>query len=84
MPALLPFIPAALAYAIEAVVIAYSFYETQRQAASARKKAKDAYNDSVQDRLVTIRSGVSARKYVLGTIRTNGALLYASSVDSTE
>jgi hypothetical protein len=67
-------------YILEALLVAYTFYDANRQAILARQRAKDAYNASLADRLVTIRSGVSPRSYVLGVARIGGTLIYADSV----
>ena len=56
--------------------ITVGFIERERQ----RRKARDAYNKSLQDRTITIRSGVAARSYVLGTVRASGALQYIETV----
>jgi hypothetical protein len=92
MPAALPFVAAALApaggFAIGSVTISYaalaaagtSLAVGAYQADQARKKARDARNSSFQDRQITVRSAVAARKYVLGTVRVGGALMYADTV----
>lgn len=67
-------------YVVEALLVAYTFYDANRQAILARQRAKDAYNASLADRLITIRSGVSPRSYVLGVARIGGTLIYADSV----
>lgn len=90
MPAAVPFLVAALGEggfivamgALKTLVItaavsaALGSYEKSRQ----ERKARDAYNASLQDRLITVRSGVSTRKYVLGTHRVGGTLMYAESI----
>lgn len=59
--------------------IAVGVYERDK-AKRAEAKARRAFNDSIQDRLITVRSAVSPRRYVLGTLRTGGTLLYADTV----
>lgn len=56
--------------------LAVGAYEQKR----AKQKARDAYNKSLQDRLVPIRSGVAPRGYVLGTVRTSGPVMYVETV----
>jgi hypothetical protein len=46
----------------------------------AEDKARRAYNRSLQDRYVTVRSATATRKYVLGTVRTGGALMLGESI----
>lgn len=51
----------------------------------ARQEARDAYNASLQDRNLTIRSGVAARRYALGRVRIGGATVpYADTVGENE
>lgn len=87
MPQVIPiiFLALAKAYTVYATLftalalvssIAVGFYEADK----ARRDARDAYNNSLSDRNVTIRSAISARKYVLGMPRTSGTLMYADSV----
>jgi hypothetical protein len=59
-----------------AAALAVGFYEQDQ----AKKKARDNYNKSLQDRVFTLRSGVAARDYVCGTVRKGGALQYADSI----
>jgi hypothetical protein len=59
-----------------AVALAIGAYQARR----AQKKARDAFNDSLQDRNITIRSAISPRQYVLGQARTGGTLVYAESL----
>jgi hypothetical protein len=61
-------------------LLAHGVYQSER----AKKKARDAYNRSLQDRLINVRSAVSTRKYVLGTIRTGGTLLYADTIGENQ
>lgn len=46
----------------------------------AEKDARRAYNRTLQDRYVTIRGATATRKYVLGTVRTGGALMLGESI----
>lgn len=90
MPALIPILVSAAgaAGAISTTLAAWltiastltiGIYERDK-AKRAEAKARRAFNDSIQDRLITVRSAVSPRRYVLGTVRTGGTLLYAETV----
>lgn len=59
-----------------AATVAIGAYTKNRQ----EKSARDAHNRSLQDRYVTVRSATATRKYVLGTVRVGGALLYGESI----
>lgn len=61
--------------------IAVGIYEHDRAKSKARD-ARNAYNESIQDRVLTVRSAVSPREYVLGTVRKGGTLVYADAVGS--
>lgn len=88
MPAVIPFIvqigatafttwtatQIAVATFLSAVVVGK--YSSDR----AEEKARRAYNRSLQDRYVTVRSATATRKYVLGTVRTGGALMLGESI----
>jgi hypothetical protein len=56
--------------------LAVGMYERQR----AKQKARDAYNKSLQDRIVPIKSGVATRCYVLGQCRLSGPIMYVETV----
>lgn len=58
--------------------------KAKRAAQEAEEAARNAYNASVQDRLITVRSGVSTRKYVIGTVRTGGTLMYANTTGENQ
>lgn len=45
----------------------------------ARRDAKRAYNESLQERYVNIKSAVSPRQLVLGTVRAGGTWIYADT-----
>lgn len=64
--------------------LAIGAYEQQRAKDKARD-ARAAYNESLQDRILTVRSAVAPREYLLGTVRKGGTLVYAETVgpDST-
>ncbi|MGG4604294.1 DUF1983 domain-containing protein [Paenalcaligenes sp. Me131] len=88
MPAVVPVIAAALSTAVGKFVatMALSLALGSYQQSRARKKAReaeraqrDAYNRSLKDRHVTVRSGVSTRKYVLGRVRVGGTLMHIES-----
>lgn len=87
MPQIIPLIFAAGSYAgiigettalllSVASSVAIAVYEKQQAEAQARAAARAA----IQDRLVTVRSGISARQYVFGRVRTGGTLLYLEAV----
>lgn len=87
MPAVVTLIPAFLgaAGAIAATTalvlsvvssVAVGLYEQQR----AKRKARDAYNRSLSDRVVTVRQSVAAREYIVGTVRKGGVLLNGFTV----
>jgi hypothetical protein len=86
VPQVIPLIVAAGAYEAGATVIeialltiassiAVSIYEKEEAEAKARAAARAA----LQDRLVTVRSGVAPRQYVFGHCRTGGALMYVET-----
>jgi hypothetical protein len=92
MPAVIPFLAViagpvglgwigatAAAWITVGSAVAIGLYERDK-AKRAERRARSAYNASLQDRLLTIRSAVSERTYVLGTVRTSGTLLYADTV----
>lgn len=91
MPQLIPLIVAAGAYeaGAEAITIALlsvissvavSIYEKEEAEAQARAAARAA----LQDRLITIRSGISPRQYVFGHARTGGAQLYIETTGNKQ
>jgi hypothetical protein len=59
-----------------AATVAIGAYTKNRQ----EKSARDAYNRSLQDRYITVRGGTATRKYVVGTVRVGGTLLYGESI----
>ncbi|HEY0684771.1 MAG TPA: phage tail protein [Steroidobacter sp.] len=67
-----------------ASTIAVGIYEYDRAKSKARD-ARNAYNESLQDRILTVRSAIAPREYLLGTLRKGGTLVYAETVgpDST-
>ncbi len=88
MPAVVPVIAAALSTAVGkfvatmALSLALGSYQQSRvrkKAREAERAQRDAYNRSLKDRHVTVRSGVSTRKYVLGRIRVGGTLMHIES-----
>lgn len=56
--------------------LAVSAYERNR----LERKAREQFNRSIQDRIITVRGAVAPRTYVLGTIRAGGTLMYAETV----
>jgi hypothetical protein len=79
MPQAIPLILAAAGVASEYVLvttIVVGVYEQSR----AKQKAQDAYNKSLQDRIVPVRSGVADRVYVIGTVRVSGAIMHIETI----
>lgn len=86
MPAAVPIIAAAAAKITAAaiakavltlaVTMAIGSYNASRQRKKAANAERDAYNASLRDRNVTIRSGISTRKYVIGEARVGGTLMH--------
>lgn len=62
-----------------ATSVVVGLYERDRAQSKARK-ARDAYLRSIEDRLITVRSAVKERSYVLGTVRVGGTLMYSDSL----
>lgn len=54
--------------------------KAKKAAAAAEEERRNAYNESLADRLITVRSAVATRKYVLGTVRLGGTLMYANTI----
>jgi hypothetical protein len=59
-----------------ASTVGITLYQRDK-AKRAEKRARDAYNASLQDRQITIRSAIASRTYVLGTVRTGGAIAFS-------
>lgn len=85
MPQVVPVIAAAVAtkvgtfiatMALSMALGAYQQSRTRKKQREAEQAAKDAYNASLKDRTVTVRSGISTRKYVLGRVRVGGTLMH--------
>ena len=66
--------------AIGAMTFVASAAVGQYQADKAKEAARRAYNRSLQDRYITVRGGTATRKYVVGTVRVGGTLLYGESI----
>lgn len=62
-------------YALVAVEIGYSVYAAQ----DAKRKAKNAYNDSLTDRTITARGATEPRQMVLGRQRVGGTVVFIAS-----
>src|SRR5690606_20603153 len=81
MPAAVPLITAIASSAIAKTVLtlaatmAIGSYNASRQRKKAAAAERDAFNASLRDRNITIRSGVSTRKYVIGDARVGGTLM---------
>jgi hypothetical protein len=87
MPAAIPFLVTAAAsaagvtgIALTAISIASALVVSAYMASEARQKAKDNWNNSLRDRILTVRSGAAPRNLILGTVRTGGVLLYADTI----
>lgn len=87
MPAAIPFLAYAGASYLGAsalVATAISFVASvavgQYQKDKMQERARREYNKSLQDRFVTVRSALATRKYVVGTVRVGGALLFGESI----
>ena len=87
MPQAIPFIVYAGAtlaqlspLAIGAMTFVASAAVGQYQSDKAKESARRAYNRSLQDRYITVRGGTATRKYVVGTVRVGGTLLYGESI----
>lgn len=87
MPAAIPFLAYAGASYLGAsalVATAISFVSSvavgQYQKDKMEGRARREYNKSLQDRFVTVRSALATRKYVVGTVRVGGALLFGESI----
>lgn len=63
--------------AVAAAVASYAV--SAHKAEEARKRARRAYNASLTDRGVMIRSGVAPRQMVVGRAKVSGPLIYATS-----
>lgn len=81
--------PQAIAYAliyigvskVVAYLVAYAvtLVATGLYSRRQRRKAIDAYNRSLKDRTVMIRSGIEPRELVLGRVRKSGVVLFVGS-----
>lgn len=87
MPQALPFIVYVGGTALEytALQVAVATFATSvvvglHEQARMEDAARAQYNKNLQDRLVTLRSGVTTRKYVLGRCRVGGALMFGESI----
>jgi hypothetical protein len=87
MPQAIPVIIGAVGTAAGATALTIAIAEILAAAAvglyerdKARKKAREAFSRSLQDRIFTIRSGVAPRKYIVGTVRTGGVLMNADTL----
>lgn len=87
MPQAIPFLAyagatylGASALAATAISFVASVFVGQHQADKAKERARRAYNASLQDRFVTVRGALATRRYVLGTVRTGGALMFGESI----
>lgn len=87
MPAAIPLVVnAAMTYAeytaaqVAVATLVTSAVVGKYQHDKAKRDARRAYNRSLQDRTITVRSGVSTRKYVVGRMRVGGTLAYVEAV----
>lgn len=56
-----------------------TFFNGREEQRKARNRARDAYNNSLRDRYVMVRSALEARQVVLGRQRVSGPLVYVGS-----
>jgi len=86
MPQAIPIIIAVIAnaswvqIAIAVVSAAVSYYSQSE----AQRKARNAYNNSLQDRKLILRGGTSPRRWALGRVRLGGTLVYADTVGTNK
>lgn len=85
MPQLIPIVVyAAATYFTTAGVatvlaIVAAFAVSAYQQSSARRKARQAFNDSLTDRAAMIRSGIAPRRVVVGRAKVSGPIIYVTS-----
>jgi hypothetical protein len=65
---------------VQVALLAYSLYSNRR----AKKKARQQYLNSLQDRTVTIRSSDAPRDIVYGRVRKGGVIAYVVSPTPTQ
>jgi len=65
---------------VQIALLAYSLYSNRR----AKKKARQQYLNSLQDRTVTIRSSDAPRDIVYGRVRKSGVIAYVVSPTPTQ
>ncbi len=65
---------------VQIALLAYSLYSNRR----AKKKAREQYRNSLQDRTVTIRSSDARRDIVYGRARKSGVIAYVVSPTPTQ
>lgn len=63
-----------------ALVIIGGAVSANQARAEANRRARSAYNNSLQDRQNVVRSAVEARRFVLGRARVGGVIAYAATV----
>lgn len=88
MPQVIPYV---VGYALQGygwiqvvAVVAASVVVADYQRTQAQNKARAAAAAAARDRTVTLRSGVSPRRMVLGTARIGGTLMYGEFVGDDE
>lgn len=91
MPAAIPFLVAAVMkatlYTVFEIAIGMavaSFAVNAYAAKEQRRKARSAYNASLTDRGVMIRSGVAPRQIVLGRAKVSGPVIFAQSTGAKQ
>lgn len=70
---------AAATVAAYAVTIGASVAISDSQRRKAQRKARDAYNASLRDRIVNVRSAVAPRELVVGKVRKGGPVMFFGS-----
>jgi hypothetical protein len=79
MPQAIPIILAA-AGASEAVVLVATVVVGIYESARAKQKAREAFEKSLSNRLVPVRSGIEERVYLLGAARLSGTVMYIEPI----
>lgn len=70
---------AVAAVAAYAVTIGASVAISDSQRRKAQRKARDAYNASLRDRIINLRSAIAPRELVVGRVRKGGPVLFFGS-----
>jgi hypothetical protein len=85
MPQAIPVIIAVMTQSVVQIVFAVvTAALTTYAQIKARRDARNAYNASLRDRTLTLRSAVSPRRLLLGQTRIGGTLVYADTVGTNQ